>query len=160
MKLIRNRRASCGSCLAAAGVKGRIHSSCLTWVAQAGSWTLLLNVSRCAKHFIPSLHPRKSIILPHFLEAVSVGKQGAGEQRGPGAWASVSQEIGSNLRAVTVSSAFLAGDSWQLWKTEGEREAWCEKKGSWNCKNTVMMVLLVEFQFQIYMWWIKTWNGV
>lgn len=43
--------------------------------------------------------------------AVSVDKQEAGEQRGPGAWASVSQEIGSDLRAVTGSSAFLAGDS-------------------------------------------------
>lgn len=43
--------------------------------------------------------------------ALSVDKQGAGEQRGPGAWASVSQEIGSDLRALTGSSAFLAGDS-------------------------------------------------
>lgn len=100
------------------GWKGEHWQLFLAWsvAAQAGSWTSVLSVSECAKHFIPSLLPRKSIVLPPFAaHAVSAGKQGAEKQRGPGHL--FHRRLGQTCKAGTGSSAFLADDSWQLWKT-------------------------------------------
>lgn len=125
-------------------------------ICSVRSRLLSLSVNQCVKHFIPCQLPRKSIVLPSFTG--SLYNQGTGEQIGVGAWAPVSQDIGSDLRGWLLAHLcfwLMTADSCGRQREKGGDRLDVKKKRNWDCKNTPMMVFLVEFQFQIYMRWIS-----
>lgn len=88
----RKQESPCGSCW---GWKG-CTATASHLICSGRSRLLSLSMSQYVKHFIPCQLPRKSIVLPPFT--CSLCNQGTGEQTGVGAWAPVSQDIGSDLR--------------------------------------------------------------